>query len=136
MLIFWQRVIPVKLITPNQYEHWTRRNKRTKILRTIIGHRWNIDKPNVTLPCLIKLTRIAPRKLDFDNLCSSQKFVCDVICDFVNPGLQAGRADADKRIKIRYFQEKGEPKEHAIKIEIFSISADTTEAEIREMDDH
>ncbi len=73
------------------------------------------------LPCTIHVTRLAPRKLDFDNLCYSFKWIVDSICDRLIPGLERGRADGDKRIKeIKYFQEKGNVKEYSVKIEIFS----------------
>src|SRR5438445_8401045 len=62
-------------------------------------------------PCLIKLTRIAPRKLDVhDNLPSSFKWIVDTIAK------QIGLHDNDDSLHWRYDQEKGKPKEYAIKI--------------------
>lgn len=39
------------------------------------------------------MTRIGKRKMDFDNLVSSLKYVRDAIADFIFPGLPPGRAD-------------------------------------------
>lgn len=71
------------------------------------------------LPCLITLTRIAPRKLDCDdNLPTAFKNVKDYICNLLIPGKKMGRADSDTRIQVKYEQIKGIPKEYAIEVEI------------------
>ena len=115
-------LIPVHTVSEaNCSEHWSKKSKRHRDQKKWIIIYFFNNNPEVFLPCLIKITRIAPRKLDYDNLCASQKFVVDAICDCLIPGLPAGRADGDPRIKIEYFQKKGKPKEYAVKIEIFSI---------------
>ncbi len=73
------------------------------------------------IPCRIKLTRIAPHKLDYhDGLPISMKSVIDQICDIIVPGLAAGRSD-DKGFKIEYDQKQGLPKEYAVEIEITNL---------------
>jgi hypothetical protein len=71
------------------------------------------------LPCIIKLTRIAPRFLDEgDNLPSSLKNVRDYVCSLLIPGKKIGRADSDKRIQVSYDQIKGHVREYAVEVEI------------------
>src|SRR5574338_709033 len=100
--------------------HWSQKFKRNRTQKFCVG----LDllasgyKPN--LPCCVKLVRIAPRNLDEDNLIYAFKKIKDVVADYIIPGLAPGRADGDKRIKWEYDQEKGEPKEYAIRIEIIS----------------
>lgn len=74
------------------------------------------------LPCLITMTRIAPRKLDAkENLPMSFKWFSDGLADYLKPGLAAGRADDDERMQWKFEQEKGEPKQYAIRIKIEKI---------------
>jgi hypothetical protein len=71
------------------------------------------------LKCEIELCRIAPRELDFhDNLRMAMKPIVDIIADWLIPGLQKGHADSDKRLLWKYAQEKGKPKEYAVRIRI------------------
>lgn len=121
MLIQWQTIIPVKVVTPNQYEHWTRRSKRNKLIRQWIWAMWTKDKPKVELPCIIKLCRISPRFLDsHDNLRMALKGVADIAADFVNPGHAPGQADRSDKITFEYDQRKPAPKEEpAIEITIY-----------------
>jgi hypothetical protein len=60
----------------------------------------------------VKIIRIAPRSLDQGNLEASLKHVQDGVAD----ALQVN--DADTRIEWRYAQEKGKPKEYAVRVEI------------------
>lgn len=68
------------------------------------------------LPCSIKLTRLGPRELDWDNNIISLKYVRDAIAEILTQDFVPGRADSDKRIKWEYDQEKS--KEYGVKIEI------------------
>jgi hypothetical protein len=76
------------------------------------------SKGPISLPCKIHLTRIAPRSLDGDNLPNAFKSITDDIADFLIPGLPRGHADGDSRLEWQYSQEKGHPKEYALRIEI------------------
>ena len=51
------------------------------------------------------------------------KWVKDAICEWITPGLQAGRADDNKDIHFTFQQEKGKPKEYAIIIKILNSLA-------------
>lgn len=104
----------------NCSEHWTSKSKRHNQQRKAIAWKWVESKPEITPPCIIKLTRIAPRALDDDNNIMSLKYIRDSIADKIHPGLAPGRADDDKRIKWEYGQERGVPKEYAVKIEVYS----------------
>ena len=63
-------------------------------------------------PLFVKLTRIAPREFDTDNLAGAFKAVRDGIADWLEIN------DRDKRVRWSYGQEKGKPKSYAIRIEI------------------
>lgn len=77
------------------------------------------DKALKSLPCHVKMIRIAPRFLDKDeNLPMAFKYLKDAIADYFIPGLQPGRADDDDRITWEYGQEKGKVRQYAVKIQI------------------
>lgn len=111
--------IPIKTVSEaNSSEHWTKKSKRHNQQKFIIKIMFRKCVRYIDLPCTIKLTRIAPRALDYDNLCCSMKWCLDAICDCLVPGLKPGRADGDERISVEYYQEKGMPKEYALKIDV------------------
>lgn len=120
-VISWQ--LPIKIANEaNSSDHWTKKGKRHKIQKRRIKAEFLKERPKITLPCTVILTRIAPRELDeHDNLPISFKWIYDSICDNIIPGLKPGRADSDERIKVIYKQEKGKVREYAIKIEIYSL---------------
>lgn len=66
----------------------------------------------VKLPVDVTITRIAPRKLDDDNLAASAKNLRDGIADAL------GCKDHDPRVSWRYEQAKGLPKQYAVRITI------------------
>lgn len=111
-------VLPLPTISEANYHgHWSKLHKLHKQHRTRIAQFFKYQKPDISLPCTIKLTRLSPRTLDADdNLRSAFKSIKDYIADHLIPGLAAGRADSDPRIKWDYGQEKS--KQKAIRIEI------------------
>ncbi len=117
--------LPIKTVSEQnmQREHWAVKAKRHRTQKNWVAMRWlQNDTDLLSLPIHIKLTRISPRKLDYDNLCCSQKFVFDALCECFIPGLAPGRADSDPRITVEYHQEKGKPKEYGVKIEFYNLS--------------
>ncbi len=109
--------LPLRTISEmNCSEHWGLKSKRHKKQKFCVKTVLKKDIGNVVLPCHIKLTRNSPGTLDYDNLCSSQKYVLDAICELLIPGLAPGRADGDKRISVSYYQAKA--RKHSITIEI------------------
>jgi hypothetical protein len=124
IFIFMKKIVDwkVPITTVSEYnlsEHWSKTHKRHKVQDEHIFVLFKNEKPNISLPCHIKLSRIAPRELDFDNLTGSLKAVRDSVASYIIPGLAPGRADGDKQITWEYNQEKGKVREYAVKIEIF-----------------
>lgn len=112
----------------NVREHWSKRNCRANGSKSkknqTIGHRQLVmltlrtkaKKPR--LPCVIKLVRIAPRKLDQGNIAAALKHVQDGCADWI--GVDDRRDDL---VKYEYLQDVGEPKEYALRIEIVETDA-------------
>lgn len=114
----WQ--LPIKTASEgNSSEHWTKKAKRHKIQKFLIKQAYHCDRPAIHLPCTVMLTRIAPRALDcHDNLRMGLKWVADAVSECLIPGKAVGRADDSKEITWQYAQEKGQPREYAVRIEI------------------
>ena len=110
--------IPIKIITPNKMEHWRTKYNRHKKNKKSITQILTSYISKINLPVDIYLTRIAPRKLDYDNLVFSLKSHRDIISDLLIPGLRPGYADGDERLRFHYAQEKRRPKEYLLKIKI------------------
>lgn len=103
----------------NKNENFWVKHSRNKMQKTIVKIYLSREIPVITLPCTVKLTRISPRSLDQkDNLPYSFKWISDTIADYIIPGKAAGRADDSKEISWIYNQEKGKPKEYALRVEI------------------
>lgn len=101
-------------------EHWTKKSKRHKAQNHIVWAHWMSVRPEITVPCRIVLTRIAPRSLDEgDNLPMAFKSIRDELSGLINPGYARGRADNGGGMIWEYKQEKGKPKEYAVRIEIY-----------------
>ena len=98
-------------------EHWSKKHKRHMVQKTLIRLFFAKEKPKVELPCIVVLTRVAPRTMDSDNLSSSFKWIRDTIGAELTGIIRAGMGDGDSRITWHYEQEKGNPKEYAIKIQ-------------------
>lgn len=110
--------IPIRLVSEaNMSDHWTKKHARKKKIRLLLLS-YLPDLSKCHLPCKVVLTRIAPRKLDDDNLRTAFKFLRDEIADKLIPGKAPGRADDDERIEWCYDQVKGDPKEYGIHIVI------------------
>jgi hypothetical protein len=115
--------IPIKTVSEgNTREHWHKAAVRHSMQKSTVKLFMNYKGQHIRPPCIIKLIRIAPRKLDSDNLQFSLKYIRDTCADFVNPGYAVGRADDHPEIQWLYDQEKGLPKQYAIRIEIQTLS--------------
>lgn len=120
-------IVPIHTVSEsNACEHWTKKHKRHKAQKhaielSISGPiRQNLLEkflPEETLTIL--LSRIAPRQFDYDNLVTSFKPIRDYIANILIPGKKIGRADDSDRLIWNYNQQKGKPKEYAIRIQIF-----------------
>lgn len=91
----------------NKREHWATRARRTKAHRLAA-----LAVPIHPLPCIVTLTRVAPRKLDDDNLASGFKALRDGIAD------RFGVDDGDPRIRFKYDQVRGKAKEYAARVHV------------------
>lgn len=94
----------------NRRDHWGEKSRRVKSHRIAAIA---IPKDKLPpLPCVVTITRIAPKQLDSDNLQSGAKALRDGIAD------RLGVNDNDPRVTWIYAQERGEPREYAVRIEI------------------
>ena len=97
----------------NRREHWSARAKRAKSHRELAKWTLCATWTPIPAPWVVTLTRIAPRELDrHDNLSASMKACADGVADFL------GINDRDPRVTWRYAQEKGKPREYAVRIEV------------------
>ena len=124
----WECTIDPLLTTPesNSREHWAKKALRHSRQREAIRKEWKANPaaiPNIqNTPIIIYICRVAPRKLDHsDNLPTSLKSILDEICSCLLPGFADGRADGKLKLKVAYAQEKGLPKQYAVKIKIFVL---------------
>ena len=114
--------LPIKTASEaNSSEHWTKKAKRHRLQKRRIKVAFLADRPQIALPCLVSLTRIAPRVLDsHDNLPMSMKYIVDSIAEELTGNMVAGRADDDNRITWLYAQKKGKVREYGVRIQIMT----------------
>jgi hypothetical protein len=99
-----QITLPFRLRSPNVKVHWTIAYKKAKPQLQALRY---MLKARVmpSLPVRVILTRVGPKKLDFDNLVFAFKPFRDEIADFLIPGLASGQADSSDEINWIYRQE-------------------------------
>lgn len=105
-------ILPIKIVsTANLREHWSKRAKRAKLHRESMVLALTAEvRARPAMPCIVTLTRIAPRELDDDNLASGMKAARDGVADWL------GIDDRDPRVTWRYAQKPGAPKEYAVEV--------------------
>lgn len=92
--------LPITTVSEsNRRDHWATKARRVRAHRNAA---WALC-PTYPLPCIVTITRVAPRALDDDNLRSAGKAVRDGIAD------RLGVKDNDPRVEWRYAQAKGRP---------------------------
>ena len=102
----------------NLREHWAAKAKRVKAQRVYVGillrqHERQLRAlgwPAVAGRMHVTLSRVAPRKLDDDNLQSGFKALRDGIAD------RFGVDDGDPRIRFKYDQVRGKAKEYGARV--------------------
>ncbi len=105
--------IPVRTVSEaNGREHWAKKARRAKSQRDALRLAASSMMNKPPLPCTIRLTRIAPRALDTDNLATSFKACRDGLADWL------GIDDRDPCVAWVYAQEKGLPREYAVRAEL------------------
>ena len=111
--------VPIKTVSEaNNQEHWTKKSKRHSQQQFFVRHALKKNNIKINLPCSIKLTRLAPRILDDDNLPVSMKYIRDEIAAYIFPEKvitykrngktysNKGNADSDPQVTWLYSQEK------------------------------
>lgn len=107
--------IPARLVgESNQREHWAARARRAKTHRECGYMYARANRVSVALvPCIVRITRIAPRKLDDDNLQGSAKAVRDGLADAL------GVKDNDPRVTwLPVEQERGKANQYKVRVQI------------------
>ena len=99
----------------NLREAWCKRAARAKKQRRCAKEMMPPRKPEY--PVAVTLIRISPRPLDDDNLRGALKSVRDGVADWL------GVDDRDPRVAWCYAQRKGEPKVHAVEVEVRAAPA-------------
>lgn len=99
--------LPIRTVSEaNNFEHWTKKHQRHKAQKQAVALALTSHRDKIKLPCHIKLTRAAPRKLDrWDNLPISMKYILDACCAIITNDHRPGRADDDERITVSYDQQ-------------------------------
>jgi hypothetical protein len=106
--------LPIATVSlANMRDHWRTTAARAKIHRQQ-AHLMTGPLKSLILPATIRLVRVSPRLLDDDNLRGALKSVRDGIAD------RLGIDDRDPRVTWEYDQEKGKPKEKAVKLTAWS----------------
>lgn len=121
-------LIPVRTVSEanqSRHEHWTHKRKRAKehrdaayfVLRSQEDGLMKVKHHLLDNGIVrIRLTRIAPRELDDDNLRSALKHVRDGVTDAL--GLSD---DRDPRLIWEYGQTKGKPKQYAVEVQLWRV---------------
>lgn len=104
----------------NSNSHWRIPNNHKKRLQKLIKLQWLAQKiKNVQTPCLVKITRYAPKKYDSDNYIYNCKGIRDTVSSLIKPGLAPGQADSnEKDIQWEYSQETC--RKYSLLIEIYN----------------
>jgi hypothetical protein len=105
-------LIPIRIISEaNQREHWRKSASRKALHRnTTRCIMQSHSRPWTDGPVTIKLSRIAPRVLDSDNLQSGFKACRDGVADWL------GIDDGSPRLTWDYEQRKGKPGEYMAEV--------------------
>ncbi len=107
MTLIAEWILPIDTISEaNTHDHWRKKDSRRKVQCSHIDLAFQQSKPTIPLPCVVRMTRIAPRALDDDNIRSAFKGIRDRI-SFYLTGKDRGRGDSDPGITWIYAQEKG-----------------------------
>lgn len=94
--------LPIHTVSEgNNFDPWREKKRRHDIQKkTVWAHVYPL-KNSVNFPCTIKLTRIAPKFMDYwDNLPMSLKYIVDALCSEITGEHRPGLADNDSRINI------------------------------------
>ena len=116
----------ITLSEANNFEHWTKKNDRHKLQKQMVFEAMHSavrdDVWRFVIPCHVKMTRLAPRKLDRrDNLPMAFKYVLDAVCAVITGDYRPGRADDNEEIIVAY-EQRSSP-EYGVIIEITNLNS-------------
>lgn len=104
-------------------EHWSEKHHRHKKQKGQVHLLLRPLRSLIKLPCLITLTRYAPKKLDrFDNLPMAFKWILDAICEVITDDYRPGRADNSIENEIDVIYKQIVSSDYGAKIHIQNIS--------------
>lgn len=111
-------LLPLRVVSEaNAHTHWRVRQRRAKSQRFALALAWLAeDMPKGRKPTTVLLTRLAPRKLDSDNLAISCKHLRDAIA------AECAFDDRDPDCAWLYAQEKA--REYGVRCEIVWADAE------------
>ena len=105
--------------TIHKGEHWTDAAKRHKKQKGIVLMMLRKYRKDIKLPCVITLTRYAPKKLGkFDNLPMAFKWILDAVCEVITGDYRPGLADDIIEDDIDVIYKQVISKEYGVRIEI------------------
>jgi hypothetical protein len=106
--------IPIRTVSEaNQRGHWAKRHSRASEQRSVVRMALATQPTRTPVgPLRIRLTRIAPRRLDSDNLHAALKAVRDGVADYL------GVDDGDASLSWEVAQARGAPNAYAVRIEV------------------
>ena len=98
----------------NLRDSWPARFRRKKAQQLEVHAEWKRHAKGIkiTLPCVVRLTRIGAQRLDDDNLAGAFKSCRDQIAR------EIGVDDGDERIRFEYAQVAVGKRQYAVKVEI------------------
>ena len=107
----------VRLVSEaNEHTHYSERAKRASSQRMVVAAVLRSAR-RVAVPCVVAITRIAPRDLDTDNLQGSAKHVRDEVAAWL------GVDDRDPRVTWHVGQERGA---YSVRVEVVPASPAAT----------
>lgn len=92
--------------------------KKHRAVGELAGHQFHFCLFRGAAFHVVRITRIAPRLLDSDNLEASLKYVRDGVAKAL------GIDDRDPRVRYVVDQRKGEPKTNLVRLELYAAPAD------------
>ncbi len=104
--------LPLRVVSEaNRRDHWAAKAKRVKAQRQAVAYAWlAAGLPRGRKPASVLLTRMAPRRLDDDNLAGAFKAIRDEIA------LLCGVDDRDESVRWSPVQETA--KECGVRVEV------------------
>ena len=103
--------------TPNKREHWATKAWRTSAHRHTAYFALKARRTPDWSRIRVRLTRVAPRAMDDDNLAAGFKAVRDGIADWLVID------DGSDRVVWEYAQAKGAVREYAVRVQVTDWSA-------------